>query len=234
MASWNGTDIFLEKFQDKLGKVGGYFSYSLNERSICVFFSKDSLPKILGTFSFDSTFNLKTVIIDKEERQLTSREASLLSIRKSAFKTMTTDTLFKFYKDTDPNLIPLDDENGKRVYILSGPKKQGVVIFGNDYLLKFDNGGELSDKRRLHKSILRFDYGSENGKNAFASMHTHLPETGDLITATDICTLMLYEKFAQWAQHIVISKTNVSMWNCKSDQLVVITREAWEKIYKNK
>jgi hypothetical protein len=234
MASWNGTDIFLAKFQDKLEKIGGYFSYELNERSNCVFFSNDSLPKILGTFSFDSTFNLKTVIIDNEERLPTSREANLISIRKSAFKTMTTDTLFKFYKDTDPNLIPLDDENGKRVYILTGPKKQGVVIFGNDYLLKFDNKGKLSDKKRLHKSLLQFEYGNKDGKIVTGAMHTHLPGMGELITATDICTLMLYAKFAQWERHIVISETKVSIWNCKTDRLIVMDKRAWEKIYKDK
>jgi hypothetical protein len=63
-----------------------------------------------------------------------------------------------------------------------------------------------------------------------ASIHTHLPESGDFITATDICTLMLYENFTTWNQHIVMSKNYVSIWDCKRNSLVVITKEAWEKM----
>lgn len=39
MASWYGTNIFLQKFADKAGETGGYFSYLNDNRSICVFFS---------------------------------------------------------------------------------------------------------------------------------------------------------------------------------------------------
>jgi hypothetical protein len=42
-------------------------------------------------------------------------------------------------------------------------------------------------------------------------MHSHLPETGDFITPTDICTLMPYEKFANWKTHNVVSK-NTSVY----------------------
>jgi len=61
-------------------------------------------------------------------------------------------------------------------------------------------------------------------------MHSHLPETGDFITATDICTLMLYEKFTTWKTHYVISKNYVSIWDCKKDDLVILTMQAWKRI----
>ncbi|MFN8251902.1 MAG: hypothetical protein U0V75_08455 [Ferruginibacter sp.] len=62
-------------------------------------------------------------------------------------------------------------------------------------------------------------------------MHTHLGETGDFITATDICTLMLYARFANWQQHMVISENYVSIWDCKQNSLFAITRKAWDRIY---
>ena len=43
------------------------------------------------------------------------------------------------------------------------------------------------------------------------TIHNHQEETGDFITATDICTLMLYEKFAKWKNHIVVSKKYMSI-----------------------
>lgn len=70
-------------------------------------------------------------------------------------------------------------------------------------------------------------------KDSVTTMHTHLPETGRFITATDICTLRLYEKFAAWKRHIVVSKTDVSIWDCEHDILVGRPREEWGKQAKN-
>ena len=230
MASWYGTDLFLARFADKRENAGGYFSYLKDDTAICIFFSRGDVPNVIATLSFDSTYNINTAIADGEERALTKHELDLLSIRQAALNEFTTDTLFKSYKEMSPNFIPINDENGKRVYILSGPQKHGVVVFGNDYLLTFDAQNKLKAKKRLHKNILTIEYGSDDDKVVLATMHTHLPETGDLITATDICTLMLYESYAKWGQHYVLSEKNVSIWDCKRDQLVVMTREAWDRI----
>jgi len=107
---------------------------------------------------------------------------------------------------------------------LTGPQQNGVVIFGNDYLLMFDNENNLISKKQLHKNIIPINYGGkeEEGKEIEGTIHSHLPETGDFITATDICTLMLYEKFAKWKQHNVVSKNYLNIWNCLTDQLVVL------------
>jgi hypothetical protein len=86
----------------------------------------------------------------------------------------------------------------------------------------------LKDKKRLHKNILFLEYNNKSDEKG--SMHTHLPETGDFITSTDICTLMLYEKFTQWEQYLVISAKYVSFWNCKSNILTVISLKAFDRI----
>ena len=233
MASWFGTDIFLAKFGDKRQNTEGYFSYLVDDKAVCVFYSKDENPKIIGTFTFDSTYNVNTAVVDGGEREPTNQEIDLLIIRKIALAKYKADTLFKSYEDMNPNFIPLNDENGKRVYVLTGPQKQGIVIFGNDYLLTFEKGNRLKEARRLHKNIISIEYGNQDGKTILGTMHTHLPETGDLITATDVCTLMLYAKYAQWEQHYVISDKNVSIWDCKKNQLMVMTKKAWDKIYSN-
>ncbi|MGC3946388.1 MAG: hypothetical protein QM762_18020 [Chryseolinea sp.] len=230
MASWYGTDIFLARFNDRRQNTGGYFSYLSDEKAVCVFVSRGDKPKIIGTFTFDSTYDVNTAIVDGTERELTQHELDLLTIRQSALTEYQTDTLFKSYKDMNPNFIPVIDQHGKRVYILTGPQKQGVVVFGNDYLLTYDNDNKLMAKKRLHRNIIVEEYGSEGGKVVVGAMHTHSRETGDLITATDLCTLMLYEKYTQWGQYIVISKNNVSLWDCKKHQLLVMTTEAWKKI----
>jgi hypothetical protein len=107
-----------------------------------------------------------------------------------------------------------------------------VVIIGNDYLLTFDKKNKLIEKKRLHKNIIPIDYAKAKEEEV-VTMHSHLPETGDFITATDVCTLMLYEKFAKWKQHLVISNDYVNIWDCKNNSLSILTKTAWENIYKD-
>ena len=234
MASWYGTDVFLEKYTNK-GNIGGYCSYEDSGIVKCIFFSKGDDVKVIGTIAFDSTYNIQKAVIDLSERSFTPTEFNLFTIRSIALKEINNDTLFKHYKNTSLNLIPLISNNEKKVYVLTGPQNNGVVIFGNDYLLTFDSENNLISKKQLHRNIITSNYGekTEDGKEVFGAMHTHLPETGDFITATDICTLMLYEKFAKWKQYMITSANYFSIWNCLSDQLTTLTNEAMDKIYKD-
>jgi hypothetical protein len=64
--------------------------------------------------------------------------------------------------------------------------------------LTFDKDNNLISKKQLHKNIIPIEYGKEEeGITIESTIHSHLPETGDFITATDICTLMLYGKIAK-------------------------------------
>ncbi|QQS28957.1 MAG: hypothetical protein IPM47_19315 [Sphingobacteriales bacterium] len=230
MASWYGTDLFLENYQDR-ENIGGYFSYSDKEVAICIFFSKAEKPIVIGTISFDSTYNIKTANVSLTEREFTKTENDLYEIRKIALTEINSDTLFKTYMNTNLNLIPLINGNDKKVYVLTGPRNYGVVIFGNDYLLTFDNNNKLMVKKQLHKNIIPvyYDENEDEDNKSVGAMHSHLPETGEFMTATDICTLMLYEKFAKWEQHIVVSEKYMNIWSCKTDQLTVIPRDIFDK-----
>jgi hypothetical protein len=233
MASWYGTDLFLEKYKDG-ANIGGYFSYDDKGVEKCIFFSKGDKPKVIGTISFDSTFNTKTANTDLTERELTSGESDIYAIRKIALAAINSDTLFKRYNNTSFNLIPMIHGGEKKVYVLTGPQQTGVVIFGNDYLLTFDNGNNLTNRKQLHRNIISISYGKEkDGTVVEGAMHSHLPETGDFITATDICTLMLYEKIAKWKQYNVVSKDYLSIWNCKTDDLIVLPMSVVDKINKD-
>ena len=86
-------------------------------------------------------------------------------------------------------------------------------------------------KKALHKSALFFK--DDPAQKEVTTIHTHLSQSGDFITATDICTIMLYEKIARWKFHVVMSKNYVSSWDCNKNQLVILTKVAWERIYKS-
>ncbi|MFZ1371512.1 MAG: hypothetical protein WAR78_14080 [Ferruginibacter sp.] len=234
MASWYGTDVFLEVYKDQ-SNIGGYFSYEDAGNYKCIFFSKKTEPAVIGTISFDSTYNVKTAKADLTERSFTTLENEYYQIRQKAFQIINEDTLFKHYKNTSLNIIPMISEGKKKVYALTGPKVSDVVVFGNDYLLTFNNDLELLEKKTLHRNIIPINYGKENesaqneGKTTFGTMHSHLPETGDFITATDICTLMLYAKFTGWKQHNVVSAKYLNVWDCLSGHLTVIPLESINK-----
>jgi len=155
----------------------------------------------------------------------------LCIIRKIALQEMNQDTLFKRYNNTNLNPIPIITNNSRKVFVLTGPQISGVVILGTDYLLTFDKNNKLKSKKSLHKNIISIEY-NEDTKGA-VTMHSHLKSTGDLITSTDLCTIMLYEDYADWKQHIVISKKNVSLWDCEKDKLLIMTRKDWDKISKH-
>lgn len=228
MASWNGTDIFMDNYKNK-ENIGGYISYSEGDESKCVFVSRSENPKAIGTMTFDATFSLHTAKTDMKERDLTTVEKELLDLRNKARAIVSNDTLFKFYQNTSYNFIPLISKGQKKVYILTGPSKSGVVIFGNDYLLEFDKKNNLKSKKALHKNIIPIEYAG-NSQDSVETIHNHQAETGDYITATDICTLMLYEKYANWSKHIVVSKKYMSVWDCNSDELHVTSMDAVQKI----
>lgn len=234
MAAWYGTDLFLENYTER-DNIGGYFAYNEGDTSKCIFFSRAENPEVIGTISFDSTYNIQTAIANLVEREFTPKEFDLYTIRKLALEEINSDTLFKTYKNTRLNLIPLIHGNEKKVYVLTGPQQGGVVIFGNDYLLTFDKNNKLQLKKNLHKNIIPIYYGGEEeGKpKVEEAMHSHLPETGEFITATDICTLMLYAKFAGWKSHNVVSDKYLNVWNCETNQLTVISMDIVNKINKS-
>lgn len=230
MASWYGTDAFLEKLSERKGDIGGYFSYPEGEKTKCVFFSKGDSPKIIGTISFDSIFSVEEAIIDGSIRDFSGLEKEYYQIRSLTLREINENKegLYSFYKDTNLNLVPMIVENEKKVYIMTGTAKSGVVLFGNDYLLTFDKNNKILTQKKLHKSLLTTEY-----KGSDSAMHSHLPEFEELITATDICTLMVYQKFTNWETYYVMSKDYVSIWNCKKAELIVMTKKAWETMNDN-
>lgn len=230
MASWYGTDVLLEKLSHNKNKVGGYFSYNHQHLTTCLFHTQGENPMVLYTITFDSTYNTQTATIDSTERAFTTNEKDIYTIRRGVLPQIYMDTTFVVYENTSFNLIPMIENGHKKVYVLTGPKTSGKVILGNDYLLTYNEKNEVVSTKALHKNILAIDYANEGEEST--TMHPHLPSTGDFITATDVCTLLLYEKFANWKQHIVVSKKYVSLWDCHTDQLVILTRKAWEKMTK--
>lgn len=213
-ASWHGTDIFLSKYKDQ-ENLGGYFSYPDQNTTKCIFFSKGTQPKVIGSISFDSSCNLQNAITDLTQRDLTPEEKEIYKIRTGAINLLRNDTFYTRYPNISFNPIPVITNNERKVYVLSGSQQQGVAYFGNDYLIRFDQNNNVVSRKRLHKTLIPMAFGNNNdGQLIIGGVHTHLPENGDLITATDICTLLLYQNLTGWKEHYVIGSKYVSSLDC--------------------
>jgi hypothetical protein len=227
-ASWYGTDVFVEKYKDKVSNSGGYFSYSDKGIDKCIFYSKEDMPKVVATIEFNGVYSVAAAKSNGEERAFTDLEKDLYTIRTLALKQINSDTLFKTYKNTNLNLIPIITDKQRKVYVLTGPQNGGVVIIGNDYELTFDKNNALINTRKIHNSMISLEYSGEKG--VVGAAHTHLATTGDFMTVTDICTLMLYQKSTKWQQHFVMSANYVSIWDCEKNTLLILTTAMFDSI----
>jgi len=110
------------------------------------------------------------------------------------------------------------------------------VLIGNDYLLTYNKKNKLKKKEKLHNSLLEFPYKFEEGdknegdKKMEMTIHSHI--VTDLITETDICTLLLYKDFVEWDHHLVMSKKYVSIFDLKEESLQVMKTKDWKKLAK--
>jgi hypothetical protein len=228
--SWYGTDDMLSRFATKKDSVGGYLSYELEDHNInTIFFSRFDNDEILLRYQFDSLPKPQPTRIDTVNHRASDLEKSLISIRQDARDrayVSNDDKFFTFYENTALNFIPLITEKERKVLVLTGTQESGKVLIGNDYKLNYNKKGEFVKKEKVHNSILQFSYTSESKENPTTStLHSHV--VSDYISSTDICTLLLYKDYVEWKQHIVVSKTHVSIFDLEKESLITMTMKAW-------
>ena len=194
MASWYGTDVMQAKYQGDVDNIGGYLSYLDDEdKRICIFYSKDNFHKIIFQVTFDSTYKMDRAIASTEVRPFNSKELELYNMREKAKEHASADTLFRIYKNTNYNLIPLIYNGERKVYIITGTTENDIVPLGNDYIISFNKNLDIQKASKIHKSFIPIENAAD-GQTDITTIHSHLNSTGDFITPTDICTIMEYEK----------------------------------------
>ena len=235
-ASWYSTDYFLADYPDKRDSIGGYLSYEKNGKVYSIYYNRHDKNRILARYVFDSIPARKHQV--ELNLKATPEEADLITLRDDAIQKVyaNEDGFFQFFEKTSFNFVPVIENNIKQVYILTGPKIYGVVLIGNDYLLTYNKKNKLKKKEKLHNSLLEFPYKFEEGdknegnKKMEMTMHSHI--VTDLITETDICTLLLYKDFVEWDHHLVMSKKYVSIFDLEEESLQVMKTKDWKKLAK--
>ena len=116
---------------------------------------------------------------------------------------------------------------------MTGANVAGFIPFGNDYVLWFDESGNLIKREKLHFSLVATELTPKTGepnKVVIATMHSH--KLFDIITSTDICNLLLYQDEASWSQHHIISDSFVTIWSTQTSSFIVITIDQYKKMGK--
>jgi len=133
------------------------------------------------------------------------------------------------YENTSLNFIPVITKKEKKVLIVTGPQTSGVVLLGNDYVLKYNKRNKFKSKKKIHNTLIELPYGTKDNENrTVATMHSHV--VTPYITSTDICTLLLYKDYVGWKTHYVIGKKYVTIFDLEKEALAVMTTKAWKKI----
>lgn len=89
------------------------------------------------------------------------------------------------------NMILMPRDEGFKFYIITGANKSGVIPFGNDYLFLTDEDGNLQSWKKFHSRLIALESKGPDGKDVTEMIHSHL-RSEPFISATDICTFMLY------------------------------------------
>ncbi len=224
MANQLSNELIPQKYKGK-EKVVGHFSMIESENIKTVFYAKGDKPKVLGTITYESTFDEKNAQVDLTEREMTESELDLMKLTKAANLVIADASSFNTPPNTRLTLVPINSKGEHKVYVMTISEKIGEVIFGNDFLLSFDNKYVLQSKVPLHKNMAAVTFDPEGGKvNDRNSQHVFVPETGDMITGTDFAILLLNEKATQWSHHAFISEKYLFFWNYAMNDLQIVPK----------
>ena len=61
-ASWLGTDLLYEAWQELADSIAGYLSYRDGEVFRCIFFNADATPKVILAFDFQKDFVIENAV----------------------------------------------------------------------------------------------------------------------------------------------------------------------------
>lgn len=226
-AAWVSTDILMADFGKKYIRknVGGYLSYFKGDTIKTIYWKhKDGDLFINNTFNFQNDYSVAGLEHDHEQRKPTEKEMQLISVRNKLLADMAKNP-YVYYKPqgSDYNFLLTEKPDGYRMYIFVGFKNKEVVPFGNDYQIEIDADGNVTKRKRLHKSYLETPYtGGYKFKDQEMTevMHTHLKDS-PFITATDICLAMLYTEFVEWGKVTTITDY-ISTYNLRDGTLSIV------------
>lgn len=185
-AAWLSTDVGLES--GSFDKINGSIVYACGTDSLkAIYYNKDE-----NKCYFEYIYDLhNSHSYSFEPRELDEDEQTLISLKDTLLHSIANEGLFaapKEFGSLNFDFIFMD-EGIIRVYVLQGTVKNNTIPFGNDCSFDFNADKELIAKRKYHSRLIPISFDENNDINSIA--HSHL-RGNPYMTATDICTFLLY------------------------------------------
>jgi len=187
-SAWISTDLAFENPTVK-AEFYGYLTYE-EQGEIKTIILGEKHQTCIAEYVFKNNFN-KPKSEKIEKRELSDKEKTLIEIREKILENIYENK----YEVTVPegyklNLILLPFADKYKLYMITGTTQNNEIPFGNDYIFIADKNGKIESWHKFHSRLIP-TYTMMNGNKVEESIHSHLMTT-PLITATDICTFMLY------------------------------------------
>lgn len=235
LASWNSSDLLSSIWGvSTLDSIEGYLSYNQGNSYNTIYYGGNNPSRIYAHFVFDSVSSLQSAIMDITPRNAARTENALIAMRTDALERVgkNEDGFFTLFEKTSFNLIPIIKGSVRKVVILTAAQEEGNVLFGNDYVLEYSPENKFLHARKENHAMSQAPMEvKENNRGEFISWHTHTEGEPEYITATDVCTLLLYGEYTNWDKHVVISGSVASVWDVRKRTLEIISRKACDKLY---
>ena len=233
-ASWQASSIQKNRYHDLNDSLGGFLSYISNDKIRTIFWNENDSFHIQLELNFDSIAGEASATSIELKREADHYEKELIQLRQAAFHDVLEDSeeFYELFEGISLNLIPVIENGRKGVFIITGPRSDDEILFGNDYLLRFNSRNQLKSRVKLHESLVTIPFNENTGtNNNRTTFHSHASKKTQLISSTDICTLLLYRNYIHWKYHMVTSKRFVSVWNVETGTLMIFKRKDYMKSF---
>jgi hypothetical protein len=201
--------------------------------------SISDLRVIVKTFNYAKmNVSKKNAKLNEDEREPTNYEKVLMDFRKSAYEEIKKDTAFyKEYQGTSLKAVPMDAGKKVKVYIYSSSTSDNFVPLGGDYLILYEKKeNNLLERQMLHDRIIMISahYNGKASDPTKATYHNHKGDSPELITPTDIATLLLYKSTINWDEHRVVSEKYTSIFTLIDRKLQIIPTKEYNHLIDKK
>jgi hypothetical protein len=212
-------------------QITAYFSYAAADSMRTLFVGgPPAKPQVLAEFRFASHAIRPTASRRGGRRALLPREQILLSIRQQSMADLQQIPGLALSPKAAFNAVLLPKGEQTWVYVLTGTNEPGVVLLGNDYLLRYDAAGRLLGRKKLHPGLIPIGPPPASVGAVRGTLHVHDSRATPFITPTDICTLLLGRARLPGVNHIVMGPKYVSVFSLADARLAILTRKAFEQL----
>lgn len=198
-----------------------FFPYMDGDTGRLIVYTRTLQPKVTYSVAIAHlTTKFPVIKIDAQVRDFTSTEWELYSMIQTTLLEYWKEDFFQFTPNTFPRFRPIITPKAHKLYYYSDPVNHDSIVFGNDYVVNFDQHNKFISKKSLHNHVSYYAIKDKSFPDTVLGYHSHTDEEDDDFTATDICKVIYHQTIAGWKNFVVEGKHFVTFWDYKKKKLI--------------